>query len=405
MGLLLVLVVLSLGQSQEQEKTDRLLQAVVERCFALGGWVTRFDLRVTKNGRGVVASRDMAAGETVVELPHALHLNQDTVARFLPPSVLEAAVDPQVRVAVYLAMERFGVLPRRVARSVSWLRSFFEPAERVSEWSALAELMPDRVDNAAHWGAEEQRTAAQLFRNPPTFVHDLSATWAVLERAETGLTREQFVWGYSMLLSRSFKDLLGRAVLFPVADMLNHSPDPNVKASLAESMFPDVRDTVTFALTRDVAAGEELTITYGDRSSLELLQMYGFTQQPGAHDWAVLDLSVSRLLPRWKVDLLRAVNVSNLFVSVNPSVVWPANVAAFLDSEAPLSSAAFGALLSDKEERVSIASAPIAARLCREAVGFELQRSARLHRLRSLYRTRLTLLKVCASSESVFREK
>ncbi len=202
---LLFLLVLALGRPQEQAAVNRLLQTLVEQCFAKGGWITRFDLRATEHGLGMVASRNMAAGETLAELPYALHLNQDAVGPFLPRSVLEAAVDPQVHVAVFLAMERFGVLPRRPARRLSWLRSWLEAGERVSQFASLADLMPPHVANAAHWSGAEWRVAEKLLAGPLGFVHDLDETWAALAGAGTGLTREQFLWGYSMLLSRSFK--------------------------------------------------------------------------------------------------------------------------------------------------------------------------------------------------------
>ncbi len=46
------------------------------------------------------------------------------------------------------------------------------------------------------------------------------------------LHKDEFLWGYAMLLSRSFKDLTGAAVLLPVSDLFNHDFEPNVVASI-----------------------------------------------------------------------------------------------------------------------------------------------------------------------------
>ena len=398
----LVCVMMARARPREAEEVQRLLRAVVATCVERGGWITHFELRRRPgSGLGVVASRAMAAGEAVAELPYALHLNQETVARFLSPAVLAAAVDPQVRVAVFLALERFGLLPRgRPPRPRSWLAWFLgSPPELVSEWAALAELMPDRVENAAHWEAgREEREAAALLRGPLGFIHDVGATWAALEGAGTGLTRAKFVWGYSMLLSRSFRDILGRAVIFPVVDLFNHAARPNVRAAVEQALFPDATDAVTFVLTRDVAAGEELTISYGERrGGGELLQMYGFALPGNPHDAAPLRLADSGIVPRWQTDLLSAARVSDLLY-VSREAVQPCALAAFLNGgDAPLSSSSFAPVVLDSSSTCSLQSFPIVAQLCREALTAERGRAVS-HMLLPLRRERLAILRRCAKS-------
>ncbi len=178
--------------------------------------------------------------------------------------------------------------------------------------------------------------------------------------------------------------------------MLNHSPEPSVRASVAESsLLPDVRDTVTFVLTRNVSSGEELTIGYGDRrSSGELLQMYGFAQPGNPHDAAPLPLAASRVIPKWKAELLVAANCSTVVFVSQGGAVWPRGVAQFLDSDGPLDSAAFAVLCRDSGQ-ANARSLPIVAVLCCEALAVELQRTARLPLLLPLYRARKMILHKC----------
>jgi hypothetical protein len=121
--LLAVAVLLGAFASKE------LLMALVAKCVVEhGAWVTAFDLQsYPTKGNGVFASRDMKSGEIVIELPFSLHLNQDFAAQFVPR--LSSDVDPQILIAIYIAMERFHKLPR-VAKS--WWERVWPWARKVS---------------------------------------------------------------------------------------------------------------------------------------------------------------------------------------------------------------------------------------------------------------------------------
>lgn len=161
--------------------------------------------------------------QVVVELPYSLHVNSKFARRYVPDEM--SAMDPQLGIATYLALERFKKLAPR--KSPSWL-SWFWPWSGEGVSSALPEyvaMMPDRVENAAYWEDEDFLEARRYFPQLQP-LHNLSWVWTQVE-GKVNLTRvklfmilgcvlvifffkkDEFWWGYSMLLSRSFKDIEG----------------------------------------------------------------------------------------------------------------------------------------------------------------------------------------------------
>merc|ERR1712232_684530 len=67
------------------------------------------------------------------------------------------------------------------------------------------------------------------------------------------------------------------SVLIPVADLFNHSPG---RVPGAEYQWDDVSGDFVVKATAAHAAGEEIFISYGQRSNVELYRTYGFTLPP-----------------------------------------------------------------------------------------------------------------------------
>ena len=100
-----------------------------------------------------------------------------------------------------------------------------------------------------------------------------------------------------------------RCFLLPLVDFVNHADvnQANVELEVFETPDDEADECSMFALraTRDIAAGEELTMTYGTglETSLDLLDKYGFwLDEPGNHagdsfvhsnndllDWSLVD--------------------------------------------------------------------------------------------------------------------
>jgi len=87
-------------------------------------------------------------------------------------------------------------------------------------------------------------------------------------------------YGFASVRSRAFAGSDDRFALVPYLDMANHAAEP----SADYVSRPDPDRFVLFA-RRDLAAGEELTISYGEYANARLMAQYGFVPLGGnPHD-------------------------------------------------------------------------------------------------------------------------
>lgn len=98
-------------------------------------------------------------------------------------------------------------------------------------------------------------------------------------------TYEQYLWARLIVLSRSF-DWENEAdpglALVPFADMMSHAASQKSNGTEGSTMewdFNHTSKTYRAYTVRDVAAGEEVTITYMDACNSRLLSNYGFTME------------------------------------------------------------------------------------------------------------------------------
>lgn len=420
-------------------------------------WVTHFELRCLdneksenneKSGLDMVATRLMRAREAVLELPHSLHINALFASRFLPrrmtrnsgvgeeesfatfasnvlrwllssnsflarwfPSLAKRfssssleTLDhvPQVMwVPIYLAMERFNLLPRGVKES--WW-PWAPPVSFLADW---VDMMPEHVDNAAHWTADDISYARQFL--PALDVHNLNATWRVMQAMPDNplQSQDQLRWGYSMMLSRSFRDIKGQVVMLPIADLFNHDHfDPNVEGRV-EPVTPmtfDVTDPIAFVTLRDVEKGSPLRISYGQRPNIELLQMYGFVVPHNPLDWFPLQaVSLDSSVPAWRHSVVgRIWGGGEKSPRVSLNLTWtgasPAGLVRFLSaSDAEITSSSFVASCASD---VGFAFGSFTQRLCRKELNdYYSGRFQRRRNFRMLFKERAEMLKKCAATK------
>jgi len=127
-------------------------------------------------------------------------------------------------------------------------------------------------------------------------VNDLQwATWVVRTR---GFTTIHVLSDSSSPTKRIRK----RKVLLPYLDFMNHNLNPNCVMEVFEDGDANNDETSMYALraTRDIQAGEEVTIVYGTgfETSLDLLDKYGFWLEENSED----QFSVNRNLDWSLVD-------------------------------------------------------------------------------------------------------
>jgi hypothetical protein len=256
-------------------------------------------------GRGLEATRDVAAGEGVLATPLTLGIVDDEHGH--PESARAVMRDAPwgVRLACRVLQEMklgdaseyapyVATLPTRVATSPVHYDAQaiadvqYPPAmSEIREMQAACRSWHEKLRDAAPEALGDAFFDYDAFANAVGVVH--SRTYGV---AGDGGTSTNAV-GY-------FRALL------PLADMLNHGGDVVVAREPDASAGDDAMDlhvratdniawsvlgddgVIHFAATRDLVDGEEALMSYGERSNDHFLIYYGFTPENNPHDDVVL---------------------------------------------------------------------------------------------------------------------
>lgn len=226
-------------------------------------------------GRGMVATRTIAAGEVVARIPRALlitreHARGSSVGRQLRDAGIELS-SSHALFAAWLCVE----LRRPGSPHAPYLRS-----------------LPAAYDGFAVHAPPDERA---LLRGTLTgdrlalLEHDLARDHALAvakARLMAGVDRATFTWARLAVGSRAFAvtiDGVATNALVPLADLINHAPAPVTRWAY------DQHDAAfTLTAVADVAAGAELTDSYGAKSNGQLAVQYGFTIDDNPADVAEL---------------------------------------------------------------------------------------------------------------------
>ena len=271
--------------------------------------------RVPGMGVGLVATAPVARGDVVLRLPprawrplSASHATR--VARERVPQFVSHAED---------VARRLGA-PDLTTHALLALHILFELGDESSPHRAYLASLPGL--------AGRESPSVPLLWTPPQ-IDTLRGTpthAAVLARGEfvgaahealfpggVGVPRRAFAWALSTVLSRAVSGPDAPYALLPAVDLLNHAgrdancalafdrdSDGDFEASNGTSngggMSNGDVDAFGFAEARcvaDVGAGEQLTISYGDRADNDrTLRLYGFASQGNPNDRRALELRV-----------------------------------------------------------------------------------------------------------------
>ncbi|KAG2446144.1 hypothetical protein HXX76_000741 [Chlamydomonas incerta] len=255
--------------------------------------------------RGLMCEEPIATGEVVLEVPLRLALTDHPGDEESNQLMYEGA-------------------PWSVRLACKLLRH--KAAGASSPWSAYVRVLPTQVPAPLEtfgWeditglrypAAEEALHAADWLR--------ADAAEAAGEQATGGLGPEDFNWALSVVHSRTFANAapgggVGVRMLVPLIDMMNHAGDeaqlgpggeaPAGQEALALGLGGAVvaKDNVRWDLlppgrsgtggwamavsaTRPLATGQELMLSYGERSNDDFFIHYGFVPRANPHDDAVL---------------------------------------------------------------------------------------------------------------------
>ncbi|PSS28759.1 Ribulose-1,5 bisphosphate carboxylase/oxygenase large subunit N-methyltransferase [Actinidia chinensis var. chinensis] len=239
-------------------------------------------------GLGLVAQRDIARNEVVLEVPKKFWINPDTVSGSEIGCVC-GGLKPWIAVALFLIREK--------------------KLGNDSIWRFYLDVLPENTDSTIYWSEEElsEIQGTQL----------LSTTLGVKEYVESEFEKveeevisphkqlfpfpvalDDFLWAFGMLRSRAFSRLRGQnLVLIPLADLINHSPNITTEEYAWEIKGAGLFSReLLFSLRSPVSvkAGEQVMIQYDlEKSNAELALDYGFIESRSERNAYTLTLQIS----------------------------------------------------------------------------------------------------------------
>lgn len=245
---------------------------------------------VGAEGRGLVANSRLREGEPLLQVPRGLVLTaEDALQQSQLAALIERTQLPAWSVlALFLVENRFGV-------------------ER--PWQPYVSVLPQTCNCILEWPesqVERLLTGMQMLDDAREIRAAADASWQQLQpilaepAAVTAFggrrpARADLQWAFSMLLSRLIRlsSMRDAEALVPWADLLNHSPDAESCIDWDPSM-----QAVVLRQGASAAANQQVYCSYGEKSSAQLLQIYGFVPDGvNRHESVAMRLALSEADP------------------------------------------------------------------------------------------------------------
>ncbi|KAK9675944.1 hypothetical protein RND81_11G043100 [Saponaria officinalis] len=242
---------------------------------------------IVSQGLGLVAQKDIARNEVVLEVPKKFWINPDTVAASEIGSVTNG-LKPWVSVAVFLIREKL--------------------LGDASSWIPYIDILPDCTNSTIYWSEEElsELQGSQLLNTTLGVKELVTNEFAKLEEEVIlrnkrlfpfDITIDDFFWAFGMLRSRAFTRVQGQSlVLIPLADLINHSQSIRVEDYAWEVKGAGLFSReLLFSLRNPVSvkAGEQVMIQYDmGKSNAELALDYGFIETRSDRNAYTLTLEI-----------------------------------------------------------------------------------------------------------------
>ncbi|XP_057948040.1 ribulose-1,5 bisphosphate carboxylase/oxygenase large subunit N-methyltransferase, chloroplastic [Malania oleifera] len=241
---------------------------------------------IVPEGLGLVARRDIARNEVVLEVPKKFWINPDAVAASEIGSVC-TGLKPWVSVALFLIRERSRV---------------------DSPWRSYLDILPDFTNSTIFWSEEElsELQGTQLLNTTLGAKEYVQSEFLKVEEEvilphrqlfPSPITLDDFLWAFGILRSRAFSRLHGQnLVLIPLVDLINHGPSITTEDYTWEIKGAGIfsRDLL-FSLKNPVPvkAGEQVLIQYDlAKSNAELALDYGFIESQSTRHAFTLTLQI-----------------------------------------------------------------------------------------------------------------
>ncbi|KAI4981652.1 hypothetical protein ZWY2020_022144 [Hordeum vulgare] len=165
--------------------------------------------------------------------------------------------------------------------------------EGSSRWSSYIDALPRQPYSLLYWTRTEidaYLVASPIRERAISRISDVIGTYNDLRDRifskhpdlfpEKVYNMENFRWSFGILFSRlvRLESMGGKVALVPWADMLNHSPEVDAFLDYDKSS-----QGIVFTTDRSYQPGEQVFISYGKKSSGELLLSYGFVPKEGTN--------------------------------------------------------------------------------------------------------------------------
>ncbi|KAF6255066.1 hypothetical protein COO60DRAFT_1272756 [Scenedesmus sp. NREL 46B-D3] len=250
-------------------------------------------------GRGLLANAAVRKGEPLLAVPEQLVISPQTAAA---ESCLSPVLSQQRQqlsdwslLALFLAEQLY--LCKEAASSSSSSSSVWAPYIAVLPRSPIGTVLDwtqEEVDTLLA-GSGLASTAGLIRGGADLLWEDLQPLLAAAKQQglcpEGMFGRADIDWAVGICLSRSVRldSRGGQVVLVPFADFLNH--EPSCEAFL---VWDERQHAVVLRPDRDYSPGQQVIISYGPKSSGELLLSYGFCPPAGSnpHEAAHLHFSL-----------------------------------------------------------------------------------------------------------------
>lgn len=161
------------------------------------------------NGYGIamVSNGTIVNGTLAIMIPSHLILHPRTILEKYYPDWYYLALTDEALVGLFLAVERtFGPTKRTKRRTVwDWWWN------RTMSWQPYIQRLPTRTPcNVAHWRQRDFDWAMRVFgtapdRQPGDAVYRVHLLESLFVQNSIPVTREDFIWGYAMAMSRTFE--------------------------------------------------------------------------------------------------------------------------------------------------------------------------------------------------------
>eukprot|EP00470_Lotharella_oceanica_P011352 CAMPEP_0170183258 /NCGR_PEP_ID=MMETSP0040_2-20121228/30117_1 /TAXON_ID=641309 /ORGANISM="Lotharella oceanica, Strain CCMP622" /LENGTH=490 /DNA_ID=CAMNT_0010428935 /DNA_START=84 /DNA_END=1556 /DNA_ORIENTATION=- len=219
-------------------------------------------------GWGLVAKKPLKRGDQAIKIPENLLITSGKVlveSKFA--GIMKEKKLPEYWMLAMFLVENYAMTQEdpENCRYAPYIKSLPDETGNVLEWTSreIADLLK---------GSPMERMAYQM-------VSDVKEAIQFILKAVKGhpnayyMSEARLRWAFSLLFSRVVR-LTSRdrqLALIPWADMLNHKPD-------VESFidWEEKENSVVFRTDREYRQGEEVFVSYGPRSSGDLLLTYGF---------------------------------------------------------------------------------------------------------------------------------